>query len=356
MGLYFDKKKTLATGLGLAGSGVGALIASPLTNALLEEYGLPGTFLVLAGICLNLCVAGMLLRPISFYLPKNNNTRNINIGSTKYEDTEITKGQINTVFYNEHATEEPDTVQNDKLHIDTAFDRGLVTKNTPTCTSTNEITKHHQTGTDQTDKSDVPVDKVKLTRAGEPTFDWTLLKLGSFWIIGLTFLLGFMGFFNMVAVLLPVHTTAIGLLPDDYALLTSLLGAFDIVGRIFVGWFGDLNLISKSWLWCVTSAISGTLVCCIPIVGDNLVLLAVLSSLIGFFGAGLPALQAAVLVERLSPEKLRSSLPLVQCLIGLPFLFSQPMAGENSYSIIIAYLSLLMNMKIFNVVITKYFV
>ncbi len=67
LGFYFKERRALANGLALSGVGLGNLILPPVMTYLLELYGLSGTLLVFAGLSLNVCVAGALLRPISAY-------------------------------------------------------------------------------------------------------------------------------------------------------------------------------------------------------------------------------------------------------------------------------------------------
>ncbi|XP_050540182.1 uncharacterized protein LOC126904884 isoform X2 [Daktulosphaira vitifoliae] len=59
---WFDKKRTLATGLGACGTGLGTLLYTPLTQYSIEEYGWRGTVLLLAGTFFNFCVCGALMR------------------------------------------------------------------------------------------------------------------------------------------------------------------------------------------------------------------------------------------------------------------------------------------------------
>ncbi|XP_060848652.1 uncharacterized protein LOC132928191 [Rhopalosiphum padi] len=61
---YFDKKRSLATGLSVCGSGIGTFIFAPLNHELLSYYGWRGCTLILAGLFLNLCVFGMLMRDL----------------------------------------------------------------------------------------------------------------------------------------------------------------------------------------------------------------------------------------------------------------------------------------------------
>ncbi len=64
VGYYFDKKRSLAIGIAVCGSGLGTFILSPLNRILFESYGCQGAFLIKAGLCLNLCVCGCLMRPV----------------------------------------------------------------------------------------------------------------------------------------------------------------------------------------------------------------------------------------------------------------------------------------------------
>lgn len=63
---YFEKRRSLATGLATCGSGIGCFIFAPLLELLLDSYGFRGTLLLIAGIYLNLCVAGALMRPLEW--------------------------------------------------------------------------------------------------------------------------------------------------------------------------------------------------------------------------------------------------------------------------------------------------
>ena len=49
MGFYFEKKRAIATGLAVCGSGIGTFIFAPLCNYLVEEYTWKGATLILAG-------------------------------------------------------------------------------------------------------------------------------------------------------------------------------------------------------------------------------------------------------------------------------------------------------------------
>ena len=61
---YFLKRRSFATGLALCGTGIGTIILTPLSEALIDEYGWRGAILIEAGLILNGCMCGFLLRPL----------------------------------------------------------------------------------------------------------------------------------------------------------------------------------------------------------------------------------------------------------------------------------------------------
>ena len=68
---HFEKRRGLANGVSLAGSGVGSITIPPIMVYALHTYGLEGTLLLMGGMALNICVCGMLFRPPSFYMRRH---------------------------------------------------------------------------------------------------------------------------------------------------------------------------------------------------------------------------------------------------------------------------------------------
>jgi MFS family permease len=61
---YFEKKRSLATGIAVCGSGLGTFVFAPLTGYLIDEYGWRGAMLIIAGLVLNCAILGALFRPV----------------------------------------------------------------------------------------------------------------------------------------------------------------------------------------------------------------------------------------------------------------------------------------------------
>ena len=65
VGLNFNKKRAIATGIATSGSGLGTFAYAYLTNYLLKNYDWRGTVLILAGIFSNCVVCGAIFRPLT---------------------------------------------------------------------------------------------------------------------------------------------------------------------------------------------------------------------------------------------------------------------------------------------------
>ena len=64
MTCYFEKYRSLATGIAVCGSGLGTFIFAPLSEYLITEYDWEGAMLIIAGLVLNCIVLGALFRPV----------------------------------------------------------------------------------------------------------------------------------------------------------------------------------------------------------------------------------------------------------------------------------------------------
>ncbi|XP_076435926.1 uncharacterized protein LOC143275592 isoform X2 [Babylonia areolata] len=67
LGMYFDKRLSLANGLALSGSSIGQFALPPLIEFLLEQYGLSGCLLMVGGVYFNVVAAASLFRPVSYW-------------------------------------------------------------------------------------------------------------------------------------------------------------------------------------------------------------------------------------------------------------------------------------------------
>ncbi|KAH3808103.1 hypothetical protein DPMN_136453 [Dreissena polymorpha] len=82
--VYFRKKRSLATGIDVSGSGIGTFIMSPLTSVLFQQYAWHGALIVQSGLLLHCVACGLLFLPLD-----QQHTLRIKIFFTMYDETHI---------------------------------------------------------------------------------------------------------------------------------------------------------------------------------------------------------------------------------------------------------------------------
>ncbi len=63
---YFERRRSLATGISVCGSGVGTFVFAPLTQLLVDSYGWRWATTILAAIFLNMIVCGLMFRELEW--------------------------------------------------------------------------------------------------------------------------------------------------------------------------------------------------------------------------------------------------------------------------------------------------
>ncbi|XP_033729490.1 monocarboxylate transporter 9-like, partial [Pecten maximus] len=71
IGVHFDKRRALATGIAVSGAGVGAFVFAPITELLLETYDLRGAMWIMSAIVLNGVVISALFMPLRTNMKRN---------------------------------------------------------------------------------------------------------------------------------------------------------------------------------------------------------------------------------------------------------------------------------------------
>ena len=68
--MYFEKYRSLATGIAVCGSGFGTFLLAPLLEYLIDQYGWRGALLMTAGIVCNCVIFGATFRPLEAAKPE----------------------------------------------------------------------------------------------------------------------------------------------------------------------------------------------------------------------------------------------------------------------------------------------
>ncbi|CAG5115240.1 unnamed protein product [Candidula unifasciata] len=94
-GLYYDKHRSLATGVATSGSGLGGAIMPIITGVLIEYYTWKGSLIFVAGLCLHLIVFSALLRePPPLLMKETSITHVVPLNSkSAYEAVDVSKAK-----------------------------------------------------------------------------------------------------------------------------------------------------------------------------------------------------------------------------------------------------------------------
>jgi len=114
VGYYFEKRRSLATGIAVCGSGFGTFVFAPIATYLLETFGgWKGANLVLAGVILNCAIFGALMRPLTY--PKKNKDKPLMQRMYEEKRLQMERGSISGSYFT--VTMPDGTVQQKKKHL-----------------------------------------------------------------------------------------------------------------------------------------------------------------------------------------------------------------------------------------------
>ncbi|KAG2463222.1 MOT12 protein, partial [Polypterus senegalus] len=274
VGKYFFKRKALAYGIAMSGSGIGTFILAPVVQLLIEHYSWRGALFLLGGLVANLCVCGALMRPIS-----------------------LKEEEINGIL----PTDEEKIYS--KQH--------------------NDLSAFSVCKTDHTSKNDCNRSCLCLQSLQEYKF----LLMPDFMVLAVSFLFLAYGCSIPFVYLVP-YSLSVGLSPQHAAFLMSVLGIIDIIGNITFGWLTDRRCLKKYRHFCYLFAVGMDGICClfIPVL-QSFPLLVPFSVLYGYFDGAYVALMPVITSDVVGTKYLSSALGVVYFLHAIPYLVSPPIAG-----------------------------
>lgn len=101
IGLYFEKHRYVVTALAFAGGASAVMVASPLTEFLIEHIGWRGTCLINAGFSLQIVIAGAVQRPVHLTGRKEKLTLRDIFALYLFKDLKLTLYTLNTFLWSQ---------------------------------------------------------------------------------------------------------------------------------------------------------------------------------------------------------------------------------------------------------------
>uniref|UniRef100_UPI00398E594F monocarboxylate transporter 12-like n=1 Tax=Pristiophorus japonicus TaxID=55135 RepID=UPI00398E594F len=282
VGKYFCKRKAMAYGLAMSGSGIGTFVLAPVVQLLIEQYSWRGALLILGGLVANICVCGALLRPLTLVEDLSNSTVS-SMASRKPSEESSYKTQ----------REDP---QLPCPSADSNFiGKGCGNKQPCGCC---------------------------------PSYkEYAFLLTPDFLVFGVSLLFLAYGCNTPFVHLVP-YAVSSGVSQQQAAFLMSILGIIDIVGNISFGWLADRRWLKKYRKYCyiLTIGLDGLCSLFIPIL-RSFPLLVPYAVLYGYFDGAYVALIPVITSDIAGNAFLSSALGIVYFIHGIPYLIGPPIAG-----------------------------
>uniref|UniRef100_A0A0N5BSL4 MFS domain-containing protein n=1 Tax=Strongyloides papillosus TaxID=174720 RepID=A0A0N5BSL4_STREA len=156
--------------------------------------------------------------------------------------------------------------------------------------------------------------------------DVELLKVPDMILIAASNLLGMLAFY-IPYFFIKDFAVSNGISAADGTFLVSLMNILNTLGRVFIGWFADKNIISALNLTNISLIGSGGLLFAVPFICTTYYNSAILWGVYGFVSAPYICLTSIVLADLLGVEKLSNSFGLLTVARGIACIIGTPVAG-----------------------------
>ncbi|XP_055342767.1 monocarboxylate transporter 3-like [Paramacrobiotus metropolitanus] len=267
---WFKKRRALAVGIAVCGTGFGTIVMAPLSNYLLEEYSLWGCLLLYAGIILNCCIFAALLRPTPGEVIAAKR------GARKSKPVAVEQKELDNLLH-----------QNNSANAQTNRRRNRIAQ----------------------------------------MLDMDLMRQWRFWVYCLT------AFFGGISSYIPYtylpHRAEVEaeILKHDAAKLISYIGFANLVGRLTSSAISDRPFVNRMILYSVFCLIAGAATS-LSVLCNTYYLFVFYSIVYGFSGGFIIALQSVVLTDIVGLEKLTAAFGILLFIEGAAVFVGPPMAGS----------------------------
>lgn len=216
VGLYFEKRRPLANALASAGECVLTFALTPLFQLLIDSFSWRGALLILGGLQLNLCVCGILLRPLA------GATHVTHVNEVNAEQGGLEMRQAKSPGEREQSISE----EADPLTVTETY--SLKEPEGKYCIGKNSNSRDRRTEA-----------KNKILHY----VDFTLITNARFMVYSAFGVFAALGFFAPALFLVP-YARSKGVEEYQAATLMSISAALDLLGRVFFGWVANLRLMA----------------------------------------------------------------------------------------------------------------
>ncbi|KAJ6637586.1 Monocarboxylate transporter 5 [Pseudolycoriella hygida] len=378
--MYFEKYRSLATGIAVCGAGFGTFIFAPLTETLIANYSWQRAMLIIAGIVFTCVLFGALFRPLE-PVPKTEdnlssemvpiNSNNNNQAAARQVSIEMANGKMDAItrsqsyahgmtkhghagltVKNENAPQKSlqTTLSQPFLH-DGHGDNHLIHSHKQRSMSRTfsrpdifyQGSLHNIPNYRSHSDLAAPMDKYGSIRhvneteevenkccPGEAGVICDMLNLHLFSdpifvIFTVSNFCTSIGF-NVPFVYLASQAEELGISKDKASYLLSIIGIANTIGRIVLGFLADKSWVNRLYVYnvCLTACGLATI---LSIFCTTFTSLAIFSAVFGFTIGAYVGLTSVILVDLLGLDHLTNAFGLLLLFQGIASLVGPPAAG-----------------------------
>lgn len=226
LGLYFEKRRPVANALASAGECILTFVLTPLFQLLIDSFSWRGALLLVGGLQLNLCVCGMLLRPLTGAVHMTH------VSEVKAEERGLSLELLTTEDLEQR---KPNCLEEEEQRISERSDQCTIkkTNNLEESEEKSPITKASNSRDRRTELRNTILHYV----------DYTLITNARFMVYSMFGVFAALGFFAPALFLVP-YARSKGVEEYQAATLMSISAVLDLFGRVFFGWVANLRLVA----------------------------------------------------------------------------------------------------------------
>ncbi|XP_076346180.1 monocarboxylate transporter 12-like [Tachypleus tridentatus] len=346
---YFKRYRATAVGISMAGSSVGSFVIPPLTEHLLEIYGLYGTFLLQGGIILQGAIGASLYREPSWITKKlhESQTSRTEIilldGSDEKqmpllldEKCSTNTSKVVEEFQDNDSSDVKckNSINSIELPRDMAS-QFLKTKeinyNNSTKKQSPSLLILHVEDNKKLTKNEVSGDKLCVLKPSMDVLKFHLLHIlgivkdPMFYVIALPRIILANCMFTFIMVIVDYGKDQ-GIHESVAVFFLSGFSAADLIGRTTSGWVTDCKLMRRKNVCILTFLAIGGLYVVLPFC-ISLITIMIVSILMGIFSGTAIILQPVIMTEYLGLENLPFALGIVSFLNAFVSICRSPVIG-----------------------------
>ncbi|ESN94057.1 hypothetical protein HELRODRAFT_193822 [Helobdella robusta] len=337
VGMYFDRKRALATGIAVCGSGLGTLLFAPLATYLCDTYGWRGANLIMAGLILNGLPCALVYKPLKakkkrkkIYMEnyKDSIKKDPSQATSTSEFLKLDTDPTATVAKVSSSTDDEELPDVHPLYRADVLYGGSVT-NIAEYNANPDMRAYVNSVTDiprAVSPSPEGGPCAPLLDVLRKMFDFTLLASPTFIAIALSGVFGFMGFYSPFVYLTDYAQISVSEHPERANWLISTIGLSNTVSRILAGWLADRPWADSTLIHNMALILAGLATCSLTFF-SNMVAFYAYAITFGFSIAAFIALRSIVICDLLGVQRLTNAFGIVALFQGIALLLGTPVSG-----------------------------